>query len=148
MRDYERTGLLERIERDGATVGTQIPATIEVQGRTVDLKSFVFEVKSLDGVPPDQRGAVAEMKTALRRERTVRKQTLQESDLTREEGETLVEEIVGIDRALNALEALGPTDIEGEAAASEAADRKRWTSFLRSVLGHDCSGAGQGGQRR
>ena len=57
------------------------------------------------------------------------------------QGERLVESIVGIDRALNALGDLGTTDIEREADAKDAADRKRWMSFLKQALGNEDSNA-------
>lgn len=137
MKEYERKQLLERVEREGATVGADIPETIEVQGEPVDLREFVFEIKRRETVPAGERDRVEEAKKNLRRERLQRKQRLEEGDISREEGETLVAAIVGIDRALNALENLGPTDLEREAQAQKAADRKRWMSFLKQALGHE-----------
>ena len=144
VREYERRQLLERIQREGATVGTSIPETIEVAGEPLALAEFVFEVKKMDTVPQEKREEVAEAKTLLRRERLRRKQQLEEADITLEEGETIASEIVGIDRALNALESLGPTDLEAEVEATKAADTKRWFSFLREVLGHDDAGKRRG----
>lgn len=140
MKEYQRKQLVERIGRDGATIGASIPERITVQGQEVDLQEFVFEVKRRETVPPGQRERVEQAKRNLRRERRQRTQRLEEEDITYEEGESLVEGIVGIDRALNALESLEPTDLEAEADARETADRKRWTRFLRQVLGHDDSG--------
>ena len=148
MKEFERKGLLERIEREGATVGADIPETIEVQGEDVDLRQFVFEIKKRDTVPAGERDRVDRAKKNLRRERLQRKQRLEDADISYEAGERIVEAIVGIDRALNALEQLGPTDLEGEAAAQETADRKRWMKFLRKALGHEDadSGIGVGGR--
>jgi hypothetical protein len=140
VKEYEREILLERIEREGATVGADIPERIAVQGEEIDLREFVFEIKRRETVPPGERERVERAKKNLRRERLQRKQRLEDGDLTREEGERLVEAIVGIDRALNALESLDPTDVEAEARRAEAADRKRWMNFLRKVLGHDDDG--------
>lgn len=141
MKRYEREQLLERIERESATVGEGIPETIDVQGETLDLRTFVFEMKRRETVPAGERDRVTEAKRNLRRERLQRKQRLEDDpDLTFEEGEALVGAIIGLDRALNALESLGPTDLEGEAQAKEAADRKRWMNFLQQALGHDEDG--------
>lgn len=140
MQEHERRQLLERIDREGATVGASIPETIEVDEETVDLRAFVFEVKRLETVPEEKRAEVAQTKKRLRRARLKRKQRLESADeLSRAAGERLVEEIIGIDRALNALSTLEPTDLEDEADAREAADRKRWISFLREVLGQEDS---------
>ncbi|MDZ7730380.1 MAG: DUF5788 family protein [Natrialbaceae archaeon] len=136
MQAYERKQLLERIERDGATVGVSIPDRIEVQGSEVDLQSFVFEITRRDTVPPGEQERVVQAKKNLRRERVERVNRIETADITREEGESLAASIVGIDRALTALDGLGtPTDLEAEAQAQEAADRKRWLSFLKQALG-------------
>jgi len=88
-------------------------------------------------VPPGERERVEEAKRNLRRERLQRKQEIEAGEISFEEGERLAESIVGIDRALEALENLGPTDVEAEAERQEAMDRKRWMNFLNQVLGRD-----------
>jgi hypothetical protein len=142
VKEFERKGLIERTEREGATVGADIPETIEVQGEDVDLQQFVFEIKRRDTVPAGERERVERAKKNLRRERLQRKQRLEEGDISYEEGEHLVEAIIGIDRALNALEGLGPTDLEREVEANETADRKRWMRFLQKALGNEDASSG------
>jgi uncharacterized protein YyaL (SSP411 family) len=143
MDDIERERLLARLDREGATVGADIPEEIEVQGETVDLREFVFEIKRRETVPPGERDRVDEAKKNLRRERLQRRQRLEDDpDLTTAEGEALVEAIVGIERALNALENLGPTSIEAEAEAQERQDTQRWLNFLDQALGKDDAGGG------
>lgn len=137
MREFERKQLLERVDREGATVGASIPDVLDLQGEEFELREFVFEVKGVDAVPAERREEVEEAKKLLRRERLQRRQRLEDGDITREEGERLVEAIVGIERALNALESLGTTSLEAEIEASERADKKRWFSFLKEALGHD-----------
>jgi hypothetical protein len=137
MREFERKQLLERVDREAATVGASIPDTLDVQGEEFELREFVFEVKKLDSVPAERREDVQEAKKLLRRERLQRRERLEEADITREEGEEVVNAIIGIERALNALESLGTTSIEAEIEASERADKKRWFSFLKEALGHD-----------
>ena len=138
MREYERKQLLERVEREGSTLGADIPDEIEVQGEAVELHAFVFEIKRRDRVPPGKREEVETAKKNLRRERLQRKQRLEDdADLSFEAGEQLVESIIGIDRALEALQSLGPTDLEQEAKAQEAADTKRWMNFLKQALGRE-----------
>ena len=142
MNEIERKQLLERVEREGATVGADIPDEITVQGEVVPLREFVFEIKRRDTVPPGERERVERAKKNLRRERLQRKQRLEEGAVSYEAGEDLVQAIIGIDRAMNALESLGPTDLESEVERAEAADRKRWMNFLQKVLGHDGGGSG------
>ncbi|WP_254543334.1 DUF5788 family protein [Halomarina pelagica] len=137
MEEFERKQLLERIDREGATVGASIPETITVQGEEVNLREFVFEIKRRETVPSGERERVDRAKRNLRRERLQRKQRIERGEVSYEEGRALVESIVGIDRALEALQNLGPANVEAEARAQEAADQKRWVSFLRQVLGDD-----------
>jgi len=144
VKEFERKQLLERIEREGATVGASIPDEITVQGEEIALQEFVFEIRRRDTVPPGERDRVEQAKRNLRRERLQRKQRLEDEPLTFEEGEQLVESIVGLDRALNELEALGPVDVAAEAQAQEVADRKRWTRFLRKALGQEDETGGRG----
>ena len=148
VKEYERKQLLERIGRDGATVGASVPETIDLQDEPFDLASFVFETKRLEEVPPEHRERVEAVKKRLRKARSERKRRLEHDDIDRAAGEDLVDEIVGIDRALNALESLGVTDLEREAQAAETADQKRWLSFLKKALGHDADDSGPGARTR
>jgi len=136
VKEFERKQLLERVNREGATVGADIPERLTVQGEEVDLQQFVFEIKRRDTVPAGERERVEKAKKNLRRERLQRLQRIEDDEVSYETGEQLVESIIGIDRALNALEQLGPANLEREAQAQEAADRKRWMSFLKKALGH------------
>ena len=140
MKEYERKQLLERLDRAGSTVGAGIPESITVQGEEVALREFVFEIKRRDAIPPGERERVEEAKSNLRRERLQRRQRIENGDISYEAGEEIVEAVLGIDRALNALESLGPTDLEAEQQRKEMADQKRWMSFLKQVLGHEDAG--------
>ena len=137
VKSYERKQLLARVERDGATIGVSIPERVEVQGEPVDLREFVMEISRRETIPAGERERVDRAKRNLRRERTERLERLEEADISKEEGESLANAIVGIDRALNALESLGPTDLESQRERKEAADQKRWVSFLKQALGRD-----------
>lgn len=146
MQEYERKQLLERVEREGATVGADIPETITVQEEEIDLRTFVFEIKRRETVPPGERDRVEQAKRNLRRERVERLEAIEEGDISREEGEDLAQGIIGIDRALNALENLGPTDLEREQKAQQAADTKRWMSFLKKALGDEDAASSRRGR--
>jgi hypothetical protein len=148
VKEFERKQLLERIDREAATVGADIPETIAVQGEEVNLREFVFEIKRRETVPPGERERVERAKKNLRRERLQRRQRIEDGDVSYEEGERVVESVAGIDRALNALEGLDAPGIEREAEAEAAADRKRWMRFLRKALGHEDEGHGSGSRGR
>jgi predicted Zn-dependent peptidase len=137
VKEFERKQLLERVDREGSTVGAAVPEQIEVQGEPFELREFVFEIKRRDTVPADERERVEQAKKNLRRERLLRRQTIETGEVSYSRAQELADSILGIDRALNALESLEPTDLEAEASAKEAADRKRWFDFLKQVLGQE-----------
>jgi hypothetical protein len=139
VQEYQRKQLLERVGRDGSTVGAQIPNSIEIQGEELDLRTFVFEIKRLETIPPGERERVEQAKRNLRRERVERLEHIEDNEVSYERGEELAESIIGIDRALNALDQLEPVDLEAESKRKEAADQKRWTTFLKKALGHEDS---------
>ena len=87
MKEFERKQLLERINREGATVGASIPDRIAVQGEEVALQEFVFQVKRRDTVPPGERERVEQAKKNLRRERLQRKQRIEDEDSAESESE-------------------------------------------------------------
>ncbi|QLG60554.1 DUF5788 family protein [Halorarum salinum] len=146
MQPYERKQLLERINRESATIGVDIPDRIDVQGEPIDLREFVFEIKRRDTVPEGERDRVERAKRNLRRERIERLERIEEDEVDFATGEELAASIIGIDRALEALEQLRPPDLESEAERQEAMDRKRWMSFLKKALGHDESSGRRGGR--
>ncbi|MUV58995.1 DUF5788 family protein [Halogeometricum sp. CBA1124] len=146
MKEFERKQLLERVNREGATIGVDIPDRIDVQGEEVELRDFVFEIKRRERVPNGEKERVDRAKKNLRRERLQRLQRIEENEVSYEEGQRLVESIVGIDRALNALEQLRPANLEQEAQLQEAQDQKRWMNFLKQALGRDGGASKRGGR--
>ncbi|MFC6826406.1 DUF5788 family protein [Halopelagius fulvigenes] len=147
MKEFERKQLLERANREAATIGADIPDVIDVQGEEVELRDFVFEIKRRDTVPAGEKERVETAKRNLRRERLQRLRKIEDNEVSFEEGEELVESIIGIDRALNALEQLRPKDLEQEEQLQEAADKKRWMSFLKQALGRDDASSKRRGGR-
>lgn len=137
MREYDRTVLLERIEREGATIGASMPQTVTVDGEEYTVREDVLDLVATDSLSADQRDRVGELARALRRARRERRDLLASADFDFETGEAIVEEIAGIDRALNALEQLDAPGVGEQAQQRDRADRERWMQFLREALGHD-----------
>ncbi|WP_418282781.1 DUF5788 family protein [Halorubrum sp. DTA98] len=142
MKEYERKGLLERINREASTIGVDIPDEVEIQGEPVALQSFVFEIERRDSIPAGERDRVERAKRNLRRERIERVERIEGGDVSYERGEALAASVIGIDRALEALEGLQAPGPDAEASRQEAADRKRWMTFLKKALGREESGSG------
>ncbi|MDS0261679.1 DUF5788 family protein [Haloarcula sp. S1CR25-12] len=130
MDDAAREKLLRRVNRQSATVGVSLPETVTVGGEELPLAEFVIETRTVPGVPPESRGLLASAKETLRTERAERLERLESAPLDREEAETLADEIIGIDRALHALENIRQPDYGETARTADVEDHKRWSAFL------------------
>lgn len=133
MDEEEREKLLTRVRRRGATVGARIPETITVGDGELPLREFLIETRKVKGVPPDARELVRETTVELTGRREELFERLETEPLEREEAERIADEIVGLDRAINALETIRRPTYGEEAAESSIKDHKRWLEFLRSV---------------
>lgn len=134
LSDRRRQELLERVQRKSATVGQQLPESVEIQGTEMNLKEFVWETKRQGTVPPELRDRVREVRAKLTTERKERKQRLESAELTEREGKALAQSIVGIDRAISALQNLQEPDIADSARQANVESSRRWVSFLDTIL--------------
>ncbi|WP_227353259.1 DUF5788 family protein [Haladaptatus salinisoli] len=134
MNEQERRRLLDRLRRPSGTVGKKMPDELTLGGTTIDLNAFVFECKRLDTIPEDERERIEEMKTELKRERLERKQRIARDDISFEEGERLVESVIGIDRAHNALAGLDAPSIEEEMRRKKLDDARELLTLIRRGL--------------
>ncbi|WP_436909835.1 DUF5788 family protein [Halosimplex marinum] len=130
MNDRERQRLLDATRRQSGTIGERIPETVTVEGEELPLREFVFECKRLEGVPESERERIEETKRRLQRERLSRKQRIADGDITREEGEALVDEIRGLDRAINALEGLDEPDYGEQLRRKKIRDAEKLLSLI------------------
>lgn len=136
MKPYEREALLERVDRESATIGTSIPERLVLDGDPVALKERIVTLQRRESLSDEDEADRDALLVALRGKRLELRDRLEHGDIDRETGETLVEEIVAIDRARAALRAVGTdTDIEEEIREQEVADAERWRSFVKRTRG-------------
>jgi phenylalanyl-tRNA synthetase alpha subunit len=133
MNDQQQRELLGQVNRASKTLGKEIPEELTVQGQSVDLKRFVFECKRVERVPTEKQEQIAELKTNLQRERLERKRRIEQADISYEEGKRLVEEIHGIDRAVNALESIGGPGIGEQLRQKQLEDASELLSLLNQA---------------
>jgi len=133
MDEYERKRLLDSVERNSGTIGTELPETVTVRGTEVDLREFVFECRRLDAVTDEDRERLEAMKRRLKRERLARKQRIAEDEVTVEEGETLVESIRGLDRAITALEGIDTPSYSETLRQKNQQDARRLLSLVEQL---------------
>jgi len=130
MDDAARENLLQRVSRQSATVGASLPETVSISDEELPLAEFVIETRTVPGVPPEHRELLTNAKQTLRTERAKRLEQLESDPLDREAAETLADEIIGIDRALNALDNIRQPDYGETARTAAIDDHKRWAGFL------------------
>ncbi|MGM0371090.1 MAG: DUF5788 family protein [Halobacteriota archaeon] len=128
--DDRRQELLGRISRQTATIGQRIPETISIDGDPFDLRDFVLETKSQGSIPPERREAVRTVRTTLTREREARRERLETESLTEREATNLVQDILGLDRAITALGNLAETDFETRSHEEYVNGTRRWVDFV------------------
>lgn len=133
MDEEERAELLERVNRQSATVGASLPETITVGGDELALSEFLVETRKLDRIPPETEATLREAKQALRTERKRRVERLESEPLDRETAEAIADDVVGIDRALNALDSIREPSYSERARAAEREDHERWLGFLDTI---------------
>ena len=132
--ERRREELLERVQRKTATVGQRLPESVEIQGTEMNLKEFVWETKQQGTVPPELRDRVREVRAKLTAERKDRKKRLESATMTERDAEELAQSIVGIDRAISALQNLHEPDLGESARQQEIESNRRWVSFLDNIL--------------
>lgn len=135
MEESEKEELIEKIEKESSTVGHRIPDSIVIQGEKIQLQDFIFEISNNQTVQEDEE--IQNLKQELRQERNKLVDKIKQENISRSEGERIAELVIGIDRALNALESLDEPDISTQIKRKEAMDTKRWREFVRKVKNID-----------
>lgn len=135
MDESERERLLKRINRQSSTIGAKTPDTITVNGEELDLQEFLIETRRVEGIPDDAKELVLDTKRALKAERMELVEQLETEEMSYEQGQEIADTIVGIDRALNALDSLRGQRYGKRSHSVNVNDYKQWMDFLESVSG-------------
>ncbi len=133
MDESERERLLKQINRQSATIGAKTPDTITVNGEELDLQEFMMETRRVEGVPDEAKELVLDTKRALKKERMELVDRLETEEMSYEDGKGIADTIVGIDRALNALNSLRGRRYGQRSRSVDVNDHKQWLDFLKSV---------------
>ncbi|WP_135819682.1 DUF5788 family protein [Halostella litorea] len=124
MNERRREELLSRVNRTSGTVGGSMPESIRVDGRSVPVREFYFELSDRADLSPEERGRVEDVLSYLRRERLALVGRIRDGDVDCETGESLVAEVRDLDRAINAFESLEDPDY-GEQVRRERIESAR-----------------------
>ncbi|NGM68693.1 hypothetical protein G6M89_06665 [Natronolimnobius sp. AArcel1] len=133
MDTAERRNLLERANRQSATIGQELPETITVGDDELPLEEFLIETRKVDGIPDEAKPLLHETRKELTNERKRLVQRLESAPIDREEGDEIVEAIAGIDRAANALRSLRRGRFGSESRSATLEDHERWLEFVDTI---------------
>jgi len=134
LSEGRRQQLLDRIGRQSATIGTNVPESVTIGGTDLNLREFVAETGAMEFVPPEHRQRVREVRATLSHERSALKARLENDPLTVEEATRIADTIVGLDRAIAALDDLRTPDREIEARERSLEDSRAWLSLINQIL--------------
>jgi hypothetical protein len=110
MDERQRDELLAEATGTSSTIGASIPESVTLDGESVPLREFYFEVSGEDDLGAEQRERVEEVLSYLRRRRLDLVQQIRRREVDYETGRSYVEEVRDLDRAINALESLEDPD--------------------------------------
>ena len=135
MDDTAREEYLSEVRRKGSTIGAELPELIEIGGDEIELDEFLIETRKVERIPPEAEAKIQEAKRLLRAEREDRLDRLENDSIDHETAKTLVAEINGLDRALNALGNIRHPDYGEQSREVAIEDHKKWLGFIDDVRG-------------
>lgn len=136
MKEYEREAILDRVDRDSATVGAAIPEEIVLDGESVVLRELVADLSTQSDLSESDREQVQALVIALRQKRAALVSRIEESIEDRETADRVADRIIGVNRALSVLAGIDETEtIEAAMQAQSVADTQRWISFVKEAKG-------------
>jgi len=124
MTERERDELLGRVHRTSGTLGGSIPDAVQVDGESVPVSEFYFEVSDRDELTAETRERVEDVLAHLRRERAALIRRIRNREVGFETGQSLVPRIRNIDRAINAFESIDDPSL-GEQVRRERIESAR-----------------------
>lgn len=133
MDDTEREEYLSEVRRKGSTIGAELPELIEIGGDEIELDEFLIETRKVERIPPEAEAKIKEAKRLLRAEREDRLDRLENGPIDHDTADTLVAEINGLDRALNALGNIRHPDYGEQSREMTIEDHKKWLGFIDDV---------------
>lgn len=128
---YEREALIDRIDKEGATVGHEIPDEITIDDDVVELSRVASHIRKT-GVSQTRFDDIMEFKRTLRQKQNDNRDKIQNAELTHETAEQLAEETIGVERVLNMFQGDDVDSISDELKRNRAQRQKRWQAFLKN----------------
>ncbi len=140
MTEHERWQLLCRLEKEFTFAGVTVPETLEFNNTSLPLKSYIFEmVKRRGTISKEEQEAQYSLIKELKHRKKSLIEDIRKAPITKEKGNDLLQQIFGIDRAIEILYNLDkpkPSLIE-EARKARVADERRWLDLVKKISKKD-----------
>lgn len=137
---YERDTYLIKLQKEFAFAGATIPERIEIDGKEIRLRPYVFETSKKKGhLTPAEQENVDQVTALLRKKRREIVEHITTRDMTGKEAEDLYQIAIGIDRALDTLyRAHEPkSSPEEEARKAKVQEGQRWLNLVKKIYTRD-----------
>ena len=132
----ERENYLIKLQKEFAFTGATIPDRLDVDGKEIRLKNYVFEIFKKKGhLSPEEQAEVDNTAALLQKKRRDIITRIASTELTHKEAEELFKTASGIDRALDTLyRAHEPrSSAQEEARKAKLQDGRRWLNLVKKV---------------
>ncbi|MEM2924360.1 MAG: DUF5788 family protein [Methanocellales archaeon] len=138
--EHERWQLLCKLEKELTFAGVSVPESLEIKNEVFPLKNYIFEmVKRKGTISKEEQEAAYSLIAELKRKRKALIEEIKKAPITKEMGNQLLQQIFGIDRAIEILYNLDkpkPSLVE-EVKKARVADERRWLDLIKRISKKD-----------
>ncbi|CAJ38043.1 DUF5788 family protein [Methanocella arvoryzae] len=133
----ERDNYIIRLQKEFASTGATIPDSVAIDGKTIRLRTYVFEIlKKKGNLTPEEQEEADRTAALLQKKRRELVSTIATAqDMTQREAEELFNTILGIDRALDTLYRIHEprSSAQEEAKKAKVQDGRRWLNLVKKI---------------
>lgn len=126
-----------RLHKHLAWVGTQYPENLDVQGKNIKIREFIFDLITKNRLSSKDLKEIKILLHILQEIKLRKEKELETMKLTISEGRQLCDEIAGLIRAVDALKDLPKMREKGEFYRKSKENRirreKRWIKYLENL---------------
>ena len=133
--EKDKKELIEKLNKPFSLIGKEIPDKMSINGEELELSNIVLNLIRKRVLSEEEIKIVHDLKKILLKKELDDEKNLKDSNLTEEEAKNLYEGILGIKRAILALEGAGKEkkNLKNTYKSDDVEDMKRWIEFLKKV---------------
>jgi hypothetical protein len=140
LTEDERRRILARLRSNLAWVGVRLPEHIQVDGRTIPLRSTMDRFLFDDHIDDEEREAARWLQLSLEHRAKELEEELAHDEMSSRQAEELLDRTIGILRAIDELKGLedpAEYELKRRSVMEEVDDAERWRKFAKTVYGRD-----------